>query len=78
MPRVLSEINSPEETEGTPETALSRRTRKPSIWDREVSQMKGLPGTARSASTWSPQLLGPGKGRNTRPAGSVPCADPRT
>ena len=34
---------------------------------REVIKTHSPPGTVRSPSTWSPELLGPGKGTKRRP-----------
>ena len=39
---------------------------------REVIKTQSPPRTVRSPSTWLPELLGPGKGTNTRPTESVP------
>ena len=41
--------------------------RKPSLWDWGGDKMHCIPGRARSQSTWSLELLGPGKGAKHRP-----------
>ena len=53
-------------------------TAHPGNWvsgTREVNKMHGPPGTVHSPSTWSSELLSPGKGTKTQtrsPSGSVP------
>ena len=41
--------------------------RKQSGWDRRGDQMHHTPGIVHSPNTWSPELLGPGKGTKLRP-----------
>ena len=42
-------------------------TRKPRGWDQGGDKRHRTPGTVRSPSTWSPELLGPGKGTKCMP-----------
>ena len=49
--------------------------RKPSGWTREVVRCTPHLGRQRSPSTWSPELLGPGKGKKRRPNRVCPFVD---
>ena len=66
-------LNSPEETHGTPETcALMAYPGNQAAWTRKVIQTHSPPGTVCSQSTWSPELLRPGKCTKLSLTESVP------
>ena len=56
-----------QETHGTPEMALSLRTQKTEQLDQGGDKMQCTPERVHSPSTWSPELLRPGKGIKRTP-----------
>ena len=66
--RPQPEISSPEETHGTPQKARPLYTQKTEqLGQRRRRDAPPTRGWPRLPSTWSPELLGPGKGTKRRP-----------